>query len=92
METNEISIHQARLFIAARGASEEWLTANQLAEKARVAPRTARQHAKRLVDLGILDMAEVFPGHRYKFNEIAEKRNKAYMLRLERAIEALGLN
>ena len=91
METNEISIHQVRVFIAARSAIGKWLTANQLAKNALVAPRTARHHAKRLLELGVFDMAAVFPGHRYKFNEIAEKRNKAYMIRLEKAIEVFQL-
>jgi DNA-binding IclR family transcriptional regulator len=45
-----------------------WLTSQQVAEGAKVAARTARQHLLRLVQLGLLDQAEVFPAHRYRLS------------------------
>lgn len=52
--------------------------------------RTARQHTRRLVDLGVLDMAEVFPAHRFRLSAKADKRKRAYLARLERACEVFG--
>ncbi len=74
-ETNEISIHAVRVYalLLDRVATQEhgWVTANEIAAGAEVAPRTARAYAKRFVDLGIADLAEVFPAHRYRLSEQA---------------------
>jgi hypothetical protein len=84
VEHAEISSHQVRVFRFVRDA-KRWVTSREIVVGARVAPRTAREHAYRLVALGILDQAEVFPGHRYRFSAQADKRNKAYLLRLAEA-------
>lgn len=89
METSEISEHQLRIFLFVQSASG-WVTSKQVAEGANVAPSTARQHLKRFVLQGIFDVSEIFPGHRYRLSELADKRNSAYMLRLEKAKNALG--
>lgn len=88
METNEISAHQLRVYQYA--ADHEWFTSAQLAQGAGVAPRTARAHARRFVQLGLFDQAEVFPAHRYRLSPLAEKRNAAMVRRLGAAAEALG--
>jgi hypothetical protein len=62
----EISTHEASIFaifVAARG---RWFTSKEIAEAAGVADRTARMHCRRFTELGILDHAAVFPGHRYR--------------------------
>lgn len=84
MEHSEISLHQLRIFHFVHTANR-WVTNHEIAQGAKVAPRTAREHSKRFVEGGIFDQAEVFPGHRYRFSDKAEKRNKAYMLRLQQA-------
>lgn len=86
METNEVSEHLYRVFAFVRDAGR-WVTASEIAQHAYVAPRTARAHALRLVKAGLFDQAEVFPSHRYKLSDKAEKRNKGFMQRLERAAE-----
>jgi DNA-binding transcriptional ArsR family regulator len=88
METNEVSIHQARLFAA---IGTEWRTATEIAELASVKPRTARHHLLRFVQLGIADVAEVFPGHRYRRAEKASKRNASAMIRLKAAAKVFGI-
>lgn len=90
MEKGEISIHQVRIvdFVRENGS---WVTAKEIAAGAEVAERTARHHALSLVNLGIFDQAEVFPAHRYKYSDKAEKRNKAYCLRLESARSVFGM-
>lgn len=89
MEKGEISIHQIKVveFVRENGG---WVTSKEIAAGAGVAERTARHHALALVNLGIFDQAEVFPAHRYRISEKAEKRNKAYWLRLESARSVFG--
>jgi hypothetical protein len=87
METNEVSLHLVKVFDAAKSHGG-WLTSKRLAELSGVAPRTSRAHARRLVDLGMFDLAEVFPGHRYRLSALAEKRNKAMFQRLDNARDA----
>jgi len=87
MEKSEVSEHEVRVYRALCG--EKWMTAIEVSEAAHVAPRTARHHCKRLHELGLVDMAEVFPGHRYRVSAHARKRNAAYVRRLDRAAEVM---
>jgi len=81
----EVSAHEIRVYnVLARG---EWVTSQQIAEQAQVAPRTARAHALKLVRLGVADQAETFPGHRYRLSP----RNRGYADRIARAAEALDI-
>ena len=84
MERSEISSHQVRVFRFVREA-KRWVSSKEIIAGAQVAPRTAREHARHLVSLGIFDQAEVFPGHRYRLSSQADKRNKGYLLRLSEA-------
>ena len=68
-----------------------WMTNKQIAELAGVAERTARQHTFNLVKLGVLDLAEVFPAHKYRMSEKASKRNASYVNRLELARSVFSL-
>jgi len=88
METNEISLHQAKVF---KAASTTWKTAAEIAIDASVAPRTGRHHCKILSDAGIFDQAEVFPAHRYRLSDKAQKRNKAFFERIIRACEIFNV-
>jgi DNA-binding IclR family transcriptional regulator len=89
METSEVSQHEIRVFKSL--STDRWLTTKQIAEAAEVAPRTARAHALKLVRLGILDQAEVFPGYRYRLSKHAARRNRAYFDRIKRAADILGI-
>lgn len=82
-ERNEISLHEIRVYRALLDCA--WHTNKAIAQIAGVAERTARAHTKRLLDLGICDVAEVFPGHRYRLSLKASKRNASYMGRLAEA-------
>jgi DNA-binding IclR family transcriptional regulator len=90
MERNELSQHQLRVFEYVKAAGGKWVTANDIALGAKVAPRTARAHALALVKLGIFDQAEVFPAHRYRLSAFAAKRNRAYMTRLAEAAQVFA--
>ena len=89
MESNEISIHQIKVYQAAKDHGG-WLTAKEIAEAAGVARRTAAHHALRFVNIGVFEQAEVFPAHRYKLSTLAEKRDKAFCERLQKAIEVFA--
>lgn len=89
MEHAEISLHQLRIFLFVQ-AADRWVTNAEVAAGAQVGTRTARAYTKRLVDLGIFDQAEVFPAHRYRLSPHAEKRHKAYLLRLQQAREVFA--
>jgi len=89
MERNEVSVHELRVFLTLRSATA-WLSSKEIAQQSKVAERTARAHARKLAAMGLCDVAEVFPGHRYRWAEKAAKRNAGYLQRLERAAEIFG--
>lgn len=91
MERNEISIHETRAFVAFLKNKERWITSKELAKEAGIAERTARAFCLKFTQLGLVDLAEVFPAHKYRLSEKASKRNAAYFGRLDRAREVFGL-
>ena len=91
MERNEISEHEVRLFVALQKRGDQWATTKDLAAEAKIADRTARAHLLKLVRLNMLDVARVFPGHRYRLAGKADKRNQAYIIRLENAASVFGI-
>lgn len=89
VEKNEISIHEVKVFLALKDA--KWKTNKELSEETKIPNRTVTFKTKKFVDLGICDLAEVFPGHRYRLADKASKRNSSYMKRLEQAQQVFGL-
>lgn len=91
MEASEVSLHQLKVYQIIR-QTDGWTTASEVIKKIEgVASRTVRAHIFKMVKIGILDQAEVFPEHRYRLSKFADKRNKAYSQRLEQAAEVFGL-
>lgn len=92
MERNEISIHEVKIYNALKTNQDKWLTNADIEGMIEgVSRRTVRAHTLKLVQLGLLDQAEVFPAHRYKWSGKGAKRNTAYSIRLEKAAEVFGL-
>lgn len=91
METNEISLHEAKLYCAIEKRGAVWSTSKELAKDAGIAERTARAHLFKFVKLNLMDVAEVFPAHRYRLAEKAAKRNAGYLSRLMCAADVFGL-
>jgi hypothetical protein len=92
MERNEISRHEVEVYRVLRAAGQTWLNNADIADRAdRVAPRTVRATTHKLVNLGVVDQAEVFPGHRFRIADRAGQRNREYLDRLHRAAEVLGV-
>lgn len=90
METSEISIHLCKVFLAIK-ATNGWAASKDVACSSGVAERTTRAHLLRLVKMGLLDQAEVFPAHRYRFAAKADKRNRAMLQRINGACDIFGL-
>jgi len=86
MEKAEISLHQWKIYdcLVKRQA---WMTNKEIAEQTGVSLRRTSFHTNNLVQLGILDQAEVYPGHRFKASTKADKRNTGYLRRLQQAGE-----
>lgn len=92
MENNEISQHEVLIFKVLEANKGKWITNGEIAKSVSpIAERTVRKHTKRLVDLGLLDVAEVFPAHKYRLSEKAMQRNTAYTKRLQNAVEVFGV-
>lgn len=92
-ERSEISRHELLIYKAFVDNKDKWLTNQGIAEMltGSVAIRTVRLHTLRLVKLGILDLAEVFPAHRFKASIKAHRRNLNYVTRLKKALEVFGM-
>jgi hypothetical protein len=91
MERNEISHHECRFFVVLKKNKDKWMSHKELATEAKISERTARAYTLKFVKLGLLDVAEVFPAHRYRYAEKASKRNTGYVDRLERVCEVFGI-
>jgi Fic family protein len=89
-EKGEISLHEVKIYRTFTNSPSSWFTNKEIATATGVAQRTVRLHTFRLVQLGILDLAEVFPAHKFRFAKAADKRNKGYFLRLETACDVFS--
>ena len=89
MEQAEISEHQWKIY-ACLAKTQRWMTNRELATATGVSLRRVSFHTQNLVKLGILDQAEVYPGHRFRLSTKADKRNTAYLQRLQQAGEIFG--
>lgn len=89
MESSEVSLHEVRVYLTFV-QNDGWMSARDVESMTDgVAYRTVRAHCAKLAKLGVLDQADVFPGHRYRLAKKA--RNSSYMQRLRQAVEVFGL-
>lgn len=88
----EISSHEVLIVKAIRTNSDKWLTNHEIAEMVGdVSGRTVRAYTRKLVDLGVLDHAKVFPAHRYRWSGKASKKSSDYARSIDQAAEAFGI-
>lgn len=80
-EHAEVSTHLLAVWTLLRDTGE-WLSNQEIAQRADVAPRTARAHTRYLLYLGLIDLEETFPRHIYHISASAEKRNSGAYQRL----------
>ena len=81
-----VSRHAVRVFEALRENRGRWRTSDELAAAAGVLPRTARAHLTKLVRLGAVETAPVWPTH-YRLAEAMPGEPAEYVRRLEQAAE-----
>jgi predicted transcriptional regulator len=91
MERNEISIQEAKVYKHLRNNPQSWMTNRDIELAVNIPARTVRAETLKLVKLGIIDQRELFPGHRYRWCDKANKRNTGYLQRLEQAAEMFGI-
>jgi hypothetical protein len=92
VERNEISRHEVEVFRVITANSKQWKTNVEIASECKdVADRTVRAVTLKLVKLGVIDQAEVFPAHKFRLAEKAAKRNGGYVDRLRKAAEVFGV-
>jgi len=89
MDQSEVSIQEVRFFSALK-SDTSWRTSKELAAAADIGPSSARAYALKWARRGILETAVVFPGYRYRLAAKASEIDGAYIVRLERAVEAFG--
>lgn len=80
-------MHEVRIVAALLDG--QWHDSEEVSELAEVAPRTARHHCKRLADLGLVEVARVFPRHQYRWRPV---KGHSYLRRLREAGDALGID
>lgn len=66
-----------------------WLTNTEIAQQARVEPRTTRAHTACLASLGIVDKAEVFGGYRFRLRQSPALEALAHRARIEDAAKIM---
>lgn len=91
MKRADGSIHEARVYRCLTDATPMWLSAREVAERAQVAQRTARGHLLAFVKSGVLDVALVFPEHRYRLSDTAAVESSQAVKRLRYNCEVFGL-
>jgi hypothetical protein len=84
-----VSVHEIRVVEAVR-STQAWLTAREIAAKADVGNRTARQHASILGMIGVFEVIKVFGGYRYRMEPNRDAVATGYLARLETAKRAFG--
>ena len=77
-----VSEHLFRAYECLRGDAR-WFTARELAERAEIAERTARNHLHALAKSDVAECAQLFSGYRYRYAPQAEA--KALIESLEEA-------
>ena len=89
----EISIQEARFFLALKRAEGSWCTSKELADDADVSPHTARMYARRFTEMGLTEVARLYPGFRYRLSDKRHKNlGREYLSKLGKAVEAFGLD
>lgn len=83
-----IGRHEVLVYRTLAADVDAWLSSAEVAERAGVAPRTARAHVAKLVDRSVAQRAEVSPGYRYR---IAPHDQTGYKAQLHAAAAALGI-
>ena len=86
-ELEQVSLHIIRVFRALE--SQEWLTAREVSEAAKIASRTARSHLARMARIGVAKEERVFGGYRYRLASGMTPEATAFVERIKSAAAVL---
>lgn len=86
--TKQVSPHLVAVYQALTRASG-WLTNDEIAQEAGVAPRTTRAHTARLCLNGVAESMTVFGGGLFRLRQDPTEKARAYRARIEEAAAAL---
>lgn len=89
MKSKEISQHE---IIVWRSLSQSWKTSKEVARETGVSDRTARNHLRRFVAIGIAEVFVVFRGYRYREPTYLTIHAKDYINKLVSASNVLGFD
>jgi hypothetical protein len=94
VERNEVSLHEVKIYLVLFGHQDRWLSNTEILTLIGngVSRRTIVGHTNRLFQLRLVDRAEVFPAHRFRWSPHAEQRNGGYARRLKEASIVFGLS
>lgn len=84
-----ISVHQIRVYEVVRDGAG-WLSGNDIAKLANVAPRTARAHAANLTAAGVFERQEIFGGYLYRLLTPSTVKGRQFIATLDAARAAMG--
>jgi hypothetical protein len=89
---DQISEHEVKLLLVFRRNPTRWFTSAEAGESAGIAKRTARAHTANLSRLGVLRVTNVYPGPRFQWAEGCRGEAQAYLERLDKARQVMGLH
>lgn len=89
MLEKQVSEQEIRIYEAVREHGG-WLTAREIAVKADVADRAARNYASSLEQHGVFEVVTAFGGHKYRLRPELPPRAVDYVGQLESAMRHMG--
>jgi predicted DNA-binding transcriptional regulator len=69
--------------------THDWVSVRDIAADTDISHHTVRSHIRKLFNLGIVNIARLYPGYRYRFSEKAKLQ--PFWLRVEEARAGFGL-
>ncbi len=88
-----VSVQEARVFLVLHQNAGKWLSSHEIAAQAPgVAERTIRAYTAKYARLGIVEVARVFPGQRFRLKDPPAESASDYVLKLRQAVDVFGLD
>ena len=88
---SEVSIHEVRIYGLFKNNPGKWFTNKTISAALGMAARTVRQHTLRFVKFKIIEQADVFPAHRFRFCDKVAGSAAVHIERLNNAAAAFEL-
>lgn len=83
-KSDQPSLHEVRVYEALR-SNGGWMTARAVAAAGDVVDRTSRAHCAALAEDGVVEVAKVFGGYRYRIRSEPDDHGRERVRQLEEA-------